>query len=46
MMTAKLEGIETLFEEPTLEATAKRFLGGIGLQELIFESAWARPGKS
>ena len=41
MMTAKLEGVETLFDEPTLEAAGKRFSGGIGLQELILEAAWA-----
>ena len=29
--TAKLEGVEKLFDEPTLEAAQRRFHGGIGL---------------
>ncbi len=41
LMTAKLEGIEKHFEEPTLEAAQRRFRGGIGLQELLLEAAWA-----
>ncbi len=41
MMTAKLDGVENLFDEPTLEAAQKRFRGGIGLQELLLEAAWA-----
>ena len=41
MLTAKLEGIEKHFAEPTLEAAGRRFRGGIGLQELLLEAAWA-----
>jgi hypothetical protein len=41
MLTAKLEGIENLYAEQTLEAAQKRFRGGIGLQELLLEAAWA-----
>ena len=41
MLTAKLEGIEKHFDEPTLEAARRRFRGGIGLQELLLEAAWA-----
>jgi len=41
MMTAKLDGVENLFDEPTLEAAGRRFRGGIGLQELLLEAAWA-----
>ena len=41
MVTAKLDGVENLFDEPTLEAAQKRFRGGIGLQELLLEAAWA-----
>ena len=41
LMTAKLEGVEQRFDEPTLEAATQRFRGSIGLQELILEAAWA-----
>lgn len=41
LMTAKLEGIEKLYDEPTIEAASRRFRGGIGLQELLLEAAWA-----
>ncbi len=41
MVTAKLDGVENLFDEPTLEAAEKRFRGGITLQELLLEAAWA-----
>ena len=41
LLTAKLDGIENLYDEQALEAAQKRFRGGIGLQELILEAAWA-----
>lgn len=41
MLTARLDGLENLFDEPTLEAAQRRFRGGIGLQELLLEAAWA-----
>ncbi|GAB6188140.1 hypothetical protein JCM17478_36420 [Thermopirellula anaerolimosa] len=41
MLTAKAAGVEDLFDEPTLEAATRRFRGGIGLQELLLEAAWA-----
>jgi hypothetical protein len=41
MLTAKAVGVEELFDEPTLEAAGRRFRGGIGLQELLLEAAWA-----
>ncbi len=41
MVTAKLDGVENLFDEPTLETAHKRFRGGITLQELLLEAAWA-----
>ena len=41
MLTAKLDGVEKLFDEQTLEAAQQRFRGGIGLQELLLEAAWA-----
>jgi hypothetical protein len=41
LMTAKLDGLDSMFEDQTLEAASRRFRGGIGLQELILEAAWA-----
>ena len=41
MLTAKLEEVERLFDEQTLDAASRRFRGGIGLQELLLEAAWA-----
>ncbi len=41
LLTAKLEGVEKVCEAPALEAASKRFRGGIGLQELLLEAAWA-----
>jgi len=41
MLTSRLDGVEKLHDEPTLEAATRRFRGGIGLQELLLEAAWA-----
>jgi hypothetical protein len=41
MLTAKLSKVEDLFEEKTIDAASNRFRGGIGLQELLLEAAWA-----
>lgn len=41
MLTAKLADAEQLYDEKTLDAASKRFRGGIGLQELLLEAAWA-----
>ncbi len=41
MLTAKLADVEELHDEKTLETASKRFRGGIGLQELLLEAAWA-----
>lgn len=41
MLAAKAQGVEELFDEPTLDAATRRFRGGIGLQELLLEAAWA-----
>jgi hypothetical protein len=41
MLTAKLAKVDELYDEKTLEAASKRFRGGIGLQELLLEAAWA-----
>ena len=41
LLTAKLDQVENLFDEQALETAGKRFRGGIGLQELLLEAAWA-----
>ena len=41
MLSAKYGEPERLFDAPTLDAAAKRFRGGIGLQELLLEAACA-----
>jgi hypothetical protein len=41
MLTARLTQVEELYDEKTLDAANKRFRGGIGLQELLLEAAWA-----
>lgn len=41
MLSAKAQGVEELFDEPTLDVASRRFRGGIGLQELLLEAAWA-----
>jgi hypothetical protein len=41
MLTAKLGGVESHCEPRALDLAAKRFRGGIGLQELLLEAAWA-----
>ena len=41
MISARHATVETLYDEQTLEAATKRFRGGIGLQELLLEAAWA-----
>jgi len=41
LLTAKLDHVEKLYDEQTLDAASKRFRGGIGLQELLMEAAWA-----
>ena len=40
-MSARLEGLEQLFDARTLEAADQRFHRAIGLQELLLEAAWA-----
>ena len=39
--SAKLEGIEKVCSEQAMDIAAKRFKGGLGLQELLFEAAIA-----
>jgi hypothetical protein len=41
LLTAKLGQVEELYEPQTLDLAARRFRGGIGLQELLLEAAWA-----
>ncbi len=41
MLTAGLHDLDKVHDEKTLDAAAKRFRGGIGLQELLLEAAWA-----
>jgi len=41
MLTAGLPTVDKLFEPRTLDLADKRFRGGIGLQELLLEAAWA-----
>ena len=41
LLTAKFDGVERLYPEQTLDLASRRFRGGIGLQELFLEAAWA-----
>jgi len=41
LLTAKLPEADKLFDGPTLDVVGRRFRGGIGLQELFLEAAWA-----
>jgi len=40
-LSARLIDIEQVADEQSLEIAAKKFRGGIGLQELLLEAAWA-----
>lgn len=40
-LTAGLQNAEQQYDEQTLDAASERFRGGIGLQELLLEAAWA-----
>ena len=41
MVTGRIADAEKMYDEKTLDAASKRFRGGIGLQELLLEAAWA-----
>jgi len=41
MLTGKARDVEKMYDEPVLETASQRFRGGIGLQELLLEAAWA-----
>ncbi len=41
LMTGRHSEVEKQFDDKTLETASRRFKGGIGLQELLLEAAWA-----
>jgi hypothetical protein len=41
LLTAKLDGIDKLVDPQSLDLASRRYRGGIGLQELLLEAAWA-----
>ena len=41
LLTAKAAHVEEVYDEQTLDLASRRFRGGIGLQELLLEAAWA-----
>jgi len=41
LRTSRSQTVEALFDDRTLELADQRFRGGIGLQELLLEAAWA-----
>lgn len=41
LLTGKATELESHFDAKTLDAADRRFRGGIGLQELLLEAAWA-----
>lgn len=41
LMTAGIPNLERQYADQALDLAAKRFRGGIGLQELLLEAAWA-----
>lgn len=41
LQTGKSNAVESLYDDRTLELADQRFRGGISLQELILEAAWA-----
>ncbi len=41
LLTAKFDNIDEVYDEQTLDRATQRFKGGIGLQELLLEAAWA-----
>jgi hypothetical protein len=41
LITTKLADVEKAYDEQTLDAASTRFKGGIGLQELLLNAAWA-----
>lgn len=41
LLTAKATQVEEAYDEQTMDLASRRFRGGIGLQELLLEAAWA-----
>jgi hypothetical protein len=41
LLTAKAANVEEAYDPQTLDLASRRFRGGIGLQELLLEAAWA-----
>ena len=41
LLTAKASSAEEAYDSQTLDLASRRFRGGIGLQELLLEAAWA-----
>jgi len=41
LLTAGLDDLDRAYEPQTVDLAARRFRGGIGLQELLLEAAWA-----
>lgn len=41
LLTAKIDNVERMVDAQTLDVAARRYRGGIGLQELLLEAAWA-----
>lgn len=41
LMTGRVNNIDAMFDDQTINAANDRFRGGIGLQELLLEAAWA-----
>ena len=41
LLTGRVDNVEAMFDERTLDVATERFRGGLGLQELLLEAAWA-----
>ena len=41
LMAGRVDNVESMYDDATLSAAGDRFRGGIGLQELLLEAAWA-----
>lgn len=41
LLTGRVENIDAMFDSQTIDTASQRFRGGIGLQELLIEAAWA-----
>lgn len=41
LLTAKASSVEDAYDPQTIDLASRRFRGGIGLQELLLEAAWA-----